>query len=161
MERIQLCISDRLQQALWVRKWSQTDLANCLHISPVNVSRWVNGQRLPSARIMPRIAKALEVSTDYLYGLTDDINPTYVHRFNPVADGWCQHPEVPPLLLQLNDDEAFQPYLAKPHLRALLSGIACHRDTPKRHHLLSLLDYANYILDRLYDTEPMGAPHSD
>ena len=55
---------------------SQTQLAKIIQISNVTICRYVNGQRTPRLEIIAKIASALNVSSDYLLGLTDDKNAT-------------------------------------------------------------------------------------
>ncbi len=47
---------------------TQEGLANLLQITPQAVSKWENGVGLPDVVLIPRIASALEVSVDQLFG---------------------------------------------------------------------------------------------
>ena len=52
--------------------YSAKDLAEEVGVSGAAVSRYLNGEREPSAGILARIAKVLNTTVDYLQGLTDD-----------------------------------------------------------------------------------------
>lgn len=54
------------------RGLSQTQLAEMIGTTPQNLSRYENGIREPKATTLAAIAKALDVSSSYLLGITDD-----------------------------------------------------------------------------------------
>lgn len=64
--------SDRLNEAL-NRFWegSNRSFAEACHISEVSMSRYLSGDRSPKAAAIARMARVLNVSTDYLLGLED------------------------------------------------------------------------------------------
>lgn len=64
---------------------TQESLAEQIMISPRNITRYENGESEPGADVLGRIASALNVSSDYLLGLTDDPTPTY-RRFEGLSD---------------------------------------------------------------------------
>ena len=51
--------------------WSQVDLARKLSVTKQTVSNWENENIQPSIEMLIRLAKLLNVSTDYLLGLDD------------------------------------------------------------------------------------------
>lgn len=65
-------IGERIREARTRAKHNQTSLAELINTSPKNVSRWESGEYTPEAPTIGLIAKALNVSADYLLGLTDD-----------------------------------------------------------------------------------------
>lgn len=64
--------SDRLNEAL-NRFWdgSNRSFAEACHVSEVSMSRYLSGERSPKAAAIARMARVLNVSTDYLLGLED------------------------------------------------------------------------------------------
>ncbi len=65
--------AQRLQTAMYLRKWSGVELAKRSGLTNVSISRYINGQRLPSVDRIIRLSKALGVTSDYLLGLSDDV----------------------------------------------------------------------------------------
>ncbi len=57
--------SERLQEALKLRGWSQTDLANALSITPQAVQKWLNGG-YPRMNRLKAIAEKIDVSEEWL-----------------------------------------------------------------------------------------------
>ncbi len=66
---------DRMQAARVKAGHTQETLATALGIEKKQISRWETGSTIPSADRLAEIAKILEVSTDYLFGLSDDPTP--------------------------------------------------------------------------------------
>lgn len=64
----------RLSDLLSQRNLSQKDLATRANTTEATVSRYLHLERSPQVDIVISIAKALNVTTDYLLGITD--NPT-------------------------------------------------------------------------------------
>ena len=52
---------------------TQEGLANLLQITPQAVSKWENGVGLPDVTLVPRIATALGISVDELFGQTSKL----------------------------------------------------------------------------------------
>lgn len=61
----------RLKAAREIRKWNQTDLAVKAGLPPSSIAHFEGGKRKPSFDTLKRLANALEVTTDYLLGRTD------------------------------------------------------------------------------------------
>lgn len=58
------------------RKWSQSDLANKLHVTQPAIGHWESGRRtIPQDKIID-IAKIFDVSVDYLYGTNQQLTTT-------------------------------------------------------------------------------------
>ena len=66
-------IAERITKARKELGLNQKELAKKASLTEANLSRYENGLREPkSALVLARLADALEVSTDYLVGLTDE-----------------------------------------------------------------------------------------
>ena len=66
-------IGDRLKLALVKRGMDQYELADMIYVSPSTISHYVNGQRGKKYASLVDICKALNVSADYLLGLSDEM----------------------------------------------------------------------------------------
>jgi transcriptional regulator with XRE-family HTH domain len=62
---------DRIKEIRELRGYSQDELAKRCNVSTSQIFRIETGKSLPSADTIAQIAKELEVSADYLLGLTD------------------------------------------------------------------------------------------
>ena len=62
---------DRLKEALTENNISQKELARKISMSQVVVNNYCTGKREPSLGVLISICKVLNVSADYLLGLTD------------------------------------------------------------------------------------------
>ena len=65
-------ISKRIAMARKGKGWIQTQLAEALGVSVDTVRRWEQGKRTPDTDMLQRLARALDTSTSYLLGETDD-----------------------------------------------------------------------------------------
>ena len=65
--------SDRLKVVMELREYSVSDLAEKIYISKTTVSMYRNGERLPSLQVLRLLAIELDVTTDFLLGLSDFI----------------------------------------------------------------------------------------
>jgi transcriptional regulator with XRE-family HTH domain len=63
---------DRLRKLREEKDFSQEKLAEYLGIGQQQIWRYENGETKPNTEILAKIAKALDVSADYLLGLTDE-----------------------------------------------------------------------------------------
>ena len=63
---------ERLKAARDLRGWSQNDLAHRARMPPSSIAHFEIGSRKPSFDTLRRLTNALEVTTDYLLGRTDD-----------------------------------------------------------------------------------------
>src|ERR1700761_4283881 len=80
--------SERLRTAREKRSLSQTELAEKAGFQPSAISHFETGSRAPSFDNLKRLADALNVTTDYLLGRTDD--PAIC---GPVGDQLFRHAE--------------------------------------------------------------------
>lgn len=62
---------DRLREVLAENKISQRSLAKRLYLSQTIVNNYCTGKREPTLDVLISICKELDVSADYLLGLTD------------------------------------------------------------------------------------------
>ena len=63
---------ERLRAARYMRDWSQGNLAARAALPPSSIAHLEAGSRKPSFETLRRLAIALDVTTDYLLGRTDD-----------------------------------------------------------------------------------------
>lgn len=63
---------ERLRAARDLRGFSQGDLAGRAGLPPSSIAHFETGSRKPSFDTLRKLANALEVTTDYLLGRTDD-----------------------------------------------------------------------------------------
>ena len=66
-----MTIGQRLKQVLNDQGMLQKELAEKIGVSEIVISRYVHGGRIVSVPILIEICKALNVSADYLLGLTE------------------------------------------------------------------------------------------
>jgi len=60
--------TDRLKEMMDKRGMSQRELAEAIDKTEVSVSRYINGQRVPKATVLLKMAQALNCQADYLIG---------------------------------------------------------------------------------------------
>jgi transcriptional regulator with XRE-family HTH domain len=79
--------TDRIKQVRESRSLSQQDLADRAGLSLKQIWRYENGESEATAGAITAIAKTLEVSTDYLLGLSNE--PTgYLREQDLSSDEW-------------------------------------------------------------------------
>lgn len=62
----------RVKDIMQNKGLKQSDLAKMTEIAEATISRYCNGRRTPNIKALVKIAKILNVSTDYLLGIKDD-----------------------------------------------------------------------------------------
>ncbi|MDO5153603.1 MAG: helix-turn-helix transcriptional regulator [Eubacteriales bacterium] len=62
-------LSQRINELRLTNGWSQVQLAKKLNVTKQTVSNWENDNIQPSIDMLVRLAKAFNVTTDYLLGL--------------------------------------------------------------------------------------------
>lgn len=72
MERKRIFRGDRLREVREAQNLSQDDLSVRLGLGGAQMHRYETGKSDPSPEVMVRLAKELNVTTDYLLGLSDD-----------------------------------------------------------------------------------------
>lgn len=65
-------ISKRIAMARKQKGWIQTQLAEALGVSVDTVRRWEQEKRIPDTNMLQKLAQALDTTTAYLLGETDD-----------------------------------------------------------------------------------------
>lgn len=74
--------SERLKILRESRGYSHQKLAELLDIGFPQIWRYESGKNDPSSEVLSRMAKVLDVSADYLLGLTDDPTPSALSENN-------------------------------------------------------------------------------
>ena len=93
-------IGARVRSLREYKRWSQEDLANASGLQRPHISLIENNERTPGADSLIKLAGALQTSSDYLLGLSDDPapKPTANHPslhdplFSELATLW---PDIP------------------------------------------------------------------
>ena len=67
--------SDKISSLMEKKNISQKDLAIKAKVTESAMSYYVNGSRVPRSDVLVRIANALDTSSDYLLGNTNDPTP--------------------------------------------------------------------------------------
>lgn len=65
--------SDKLKEALSLNNMTQKELAEKTGLTVASISRYITGIRVPSASVIRDVAVVLNVTTDYLLGLSTDV----------------------------------------------------------------------------------------
>lgn len=68
-------IGERITQLRKAKTWSQDELAKQIDSSRVMIGKYERGDNLPSIEVIVKLAKAFEVSVDYLLG--EGMNAAY------------------------------------------------------------------------------------
>lgn len=68
-------LAERIQQRRKQLRMSQLDLAEALDISQTQVSRYELAQNDATTEILIKLAHVLDVSTDWLLGLSENVRP--------------------------------------------------------------------------------------
>ena len=63
--------SERLVLELKSSALTQKEIAEKLHIDAANITHWKKGTNIPSLEVFYELCKILDVSADYLLGLSD------------------------------------------------------------------------------------------
>ena len=67
---------DRVKAELEVQGITTRELADRLNITPITMHRYLTGERIPRGPVIVQTATALNVTCDYLIGLSDDPHKT-------------------------------------------------------------------------------------
>lgn len=86
---------ERLRRILKEQGWTARNFAKFTGIGHDSIIDYINGKRLPKIPSLIRIAKELEVETDWLLGLTDDrrklTNPFTTKEAAAFCRDYCRH----------------------------------------------------------------------
>lgn len=77
MDRNSALRTDRLKALRQARGWSQRELSRRCNLAENMISKYENGLVDPATTSLKTIADALDVSTDYLVGITDNPDRKY------------------------------------------------------------------------------------
>jgi len=66
--------AQRLKAIRELRRHSQASLAEQLNVAPQQIYRLETGKHSPTSETVIQLAQLLDVTTDYLLGLSDDMN---------------------------------------------------------------------------------------
>lgn len=66
--------SQRLKAVRELRQHSQASLAELLNVAPQQIYRLETGKHVPSSETVIMLAQMLDVSTDYLLGMSDEMS---------------------------------------------------------------------------------------
>jgi transcriptional regulator with XRE-family HTH domain len=111
--RVQVFRGDRLRNERERAGMSQHELAVQIGAGPNQIGRYESGEAEPSAYQLTRLAKALDIATDYLLGLTDlrgkevtrtDLSPDEI-KFLAALDSEQLGPVLRRLLQSFAEDE--------------------------------------------------------
>lgn len=72
-------IGDRISNIQSARGYSNNKLAEELEVKPCTVANWVSGRNTPNILYIIKMAQLLNVSTDYILGLSDD-SPKFIKK---------------------------------------------------------------------------------
>ena len=70
-----ITIGERITQLRKAKNWSQDELAKEIDSSRVMIGKYERGDNSPSIEVIVKLAKAFDVSVDYLLG--EGLNATY------------------------------------------------------------------------------------
>ena len=68
-------LARRLRMAMTVRDITSADLMRTTTMGSGQISEYLNGHQEPGATRIVHLCKALNVSADFLLGLSDEMNP--------------------------------------------------------------------------------------
>ena len=71
---------NRLRDLRRERDLTCKELAKFIEVSPQTINKWENEQIYPSMEKLKKLAKFFDVSTDYLLGNSDEINPYQIEK---------------------------------------------------------------------------------
>ncbi len=75
MQQAKEYFSERLKKIMKEKNMTQAELAKKINVSRQSISLYINGDRNPDIAVLKSIAERLEVSADYLIGLSDVSSP--------------------------------------------------------------------------------------
>lgn len=77
-----ITLGKRIKQAMESKHMTQKELAEKACITPVTISRYINDLRTPDAMTLKTICKALDVSPEWVLGISDEGKPEGVDDQN-------------------------------------------------------------------------------
>ena len=83
-------IGQKIKELRKTRSMTQEQLAEYLNVSPQAVSKWENETAYPDITLIPRIAAFFEVSTDYLFGINDNVDNEHTRAITAEYNRLCK-----------------------------------------------------------------------
>lgn len=77
----------RIREARERAKYTQTELASLIGVAPNTFCGYENGLHDPKSKLLIKIAKECDTTTDYLLGLVNDPNPLDGKEKSPAHEG--------------------------------------------------------------------------
>ena len=88
--------AERIRKRLTALQMTQRELAEATGRTEPTISRWIKGERIPSATDYPALSRALQCTCDYLLGLSS--NPKKTRIENAMEQKWIPVAEqMPPV----------------------------------------------------------------
>lgn len=81
----------RIKEARERAEYTQTELASLIGVAPNTFCGYENGLHDPKSKLLIKIAKECDTTTDYLLGLVDDPTPFPDNRKSPTPEGAEDH----------------------------------------------------------------------
>lgn len=72
---MEITLGKRIKQAMESKHMTQKELAEKAYITQVTISRYINDLRTPDAMTLKTICKALDVSPEWVLGISDEGKP--------------------------------------------------------------------------------------
>ncbi|HBJ2623041.1 TPA: helix-turn-helix domain-containing protein [Clostridium botulinum] len=82
-------ISKKIEERIQELNISQRELAEKVCVTEATISRYINGERIPRGDIIPKIAKSLKVTADYLVNGDNNTNKNSQDIDYAFADALC------------------------------------------------------------------------
>ena len=64
-------IQERLRESIKQSNYSQKEIAKAVNVSPQTISKYMKNNIFPALDTLAKLCKFLEVSSDYILGLSD------------------------------------------------------------------------------------------
>lgn len=81
-----MTVGKRIKELRNMLKLTQKEFSDKINVSPQVVSNWEREYTKPNSEDVSRIAKALDVSTEYLYGRSDEPSPVITNKEHELDD---------------------------------------------------------------------------
>ncbi|WP_084245172.1 helix-turn-helix domain-containing protein [Planomicrobium okeanokoites] len=114
----------RLKSARKAKKLTQDDLAKKVNTTKATISNYENGYSTPSNDMLLLLANALDISTDYLLGRTDNSKLINYNNMNGEKSPLSDQDEFEKLMNSPEEDQFYKEFKESPEERrkALLAA---------------------------------------
>jgi HTH-type transcriptional regulator, competence development regulator len=85
-----MTVGMRIKELRKILKLTQKDFSEKINVSPQVVSNWEREYTKPNSEDISRIAKALDVNTEFLYGRTNDPSPVISKKQDEIFDSLAE-----------------------------------------------------------------------